>query len=284
MSARVTWRPNRVLSRRVNQGAAFVGLVVMLLLLGPSVHQVSAATEYDCYSYHCYAEGNKVITASGLEAQWHDLALTMPDSEVQDFGHLTNEMWLNGDNGEWVEMGLSRGCSVNTGGTTCLAAGGSDVYQQFAYEAGPNGYRAFHHIATLSADGNNHAYELWDSSNGANDTYYGYIDDSLVYTATKQTESSGASWSVGMELYSPSADPNSGESSGDRFHNYIQDYRNSDPGWNYVIMDSNTSNTAPCDQSDNCVLNPCGGSGIPEAACLFGARTSDYEWSEYKPG
>lgn len=141
--------------------------------------------------------------------------------------------------------------------------------------------------AQLQGDRNNHYYEMWDTSNGGNDTYNYYVDGSLVHQSQKQLESSMDNWQVGIELFSGDGGEtdNSNMSTGDRFHNYIQDYRNSVGSWNYVNMDSATSNNdgdGACGLTDNCVMNPC--STFGNAICFVGGRTSDYEWSDYKPG
>ncbi len=82
-----------------------------------------------------------------------------------------------------------------------------------------------------------------------------------------------------MELYSPGI--NSGESTGNSFSNYIQDYNNSVGAWTYVTFDSGTSTTFPCGQATNCAMDPC--SDFANGFCLHWSRASGYDWGDWKP-
>ncbi len=213
-----------------------------------------------------YASGSY----AGLEGQWHDESLVIPASEVSVGDHMSNEMWLliNPSTYQWVEEGLARICSVYsypwTG--TCAGKGGGTTYEQFYADQDNAGNFHFYPIAQLTADGNNHVYEIVDVSNGSNDNYEVYLDYSLIATVTNQTSSSGYEMNVGMELLSNG--PNSSEHSG-TFDNYPEVYENSTGTWSYPSMSP--------DVTDNCNVDPQG-------QCFNGALyDNNQEWANSKP-
>ncbi len=131
-----------------------------------------ASTFYQCTSPHCYDLGAENTTLSGLEGQWSDLSISMPSSEVENGYHASNEIWLNMFDGQWVEEGLARSCTMWVQlDQTCSGIGGSDAYLQFWADYSTHGVFFFHPIKTLTADGVSHSYEIWNSSNGANNYY-----------------------------------------------------------------------------------------------------------------
>src|SRR6516162_9057748 len=134
-------------------------LGIAMTVLYPSVTPASAYTFYDCLNPHCYSIGAEQLAFSGLEGQWDDRVINIPNSEVnQDYGHLNNEMWLLMSDGAWVEEGLTQQCSVGPpppgNSETCSQRGGSDSYLQFWGDSNGGSTVAFHLIKTLSADGN----------------------------------------------------------------------------------------------------------------------------------
>jgi hypothetical protein len=122
-----------------------------------------ALMSYDCSDY-CYSIGAEHGTFAGLEGQWDDRVISIPADEIQDdFAHLNNEMWLITSAGPFVEEGLSDQCTTGppTGtNQTCTGNGGTESYLQFWGDQGASGLPAFHLIDTLSADYDNHVYEL----------------------------------------------------------------------------------------------------------------------------
>jgi hypothetical protein len=243
---------------------ASLAAAVQIAMAVPASGQVASCSSPHCYSYG-YASGRY----AGLEAQWHDESLVIPASEVSVEYHMSNEMWLliNSNTCQWVEEGLIRVCSVfpfSSG--TCASNGGGTTYEQFWGDADDAGNIYFHPIEQLTADGDNHVYEIWDSSDGSNDDYDVYVDYSLVGTSTDQTASSGYEMNVGMELYSNG--PNSSEHSG-TFDNYPEVYKNSTGVWSAPSMVGSVT--------DGCDVDPQG-------ECFNGALyDSNQEWADSKP-
>lgn len=127
----------------------------------------------------------------------------------------------------------------------------------------------FHSKGAVSADGTNHVYEIWDPSNGSNDTYNIYYDYNQIGTSTTQHVSSGIQVQNGMEVYAPyGINPN--ESSG-TFNNYAEGYQNG-VGWVYF-----TSSDSYGTVDDGC------GSGYAQGYCLNGIGYQASEWSDNKP-
>jgi hypothetical protein len=180
-----------------------------------------------------------------------------------------------------VEEGLARACTVPyTSSSSCSAVGGGDGYLQFWEDVAQDGTQYYHPLSQISDDGQNQVYEIWDTSNGGNDDYTVYLNDNPVGTSSDQGSSSGVALNAGMELYSPGDNMN--ESTGDLFHNFIQDYINARGTWAYVDFDPTTTSILPCGYADNCSMDNC--SSQPQTACLYWQRTANYEWSDYKPG
>jgi hypothetical protein len=263
-------------------GAVFLTVAALTALgITSPAPTALAQTYYNCKSPHCYDIGQAVNDYAGIEGQWTDEPITMPSSEVQDGYHLSNELWLTMSNGQWVEEGLAVGCTeIVPLGDTCSGIGGSDAYMQFWADEGVSNYY-FHPIDTLSADGTSHSYEIWDSSDGANDDFNVYLDYNLINTSTVQHTSTGSSLQAGMELYSPGI--NSSEytsSSTTAFQNYTEVYLNSQGYWRYVIFDPDTVHSS-CTVSDDCAEDDCSDFGY--GYCLWWSRESSYDWADSKP-
>lgn len=262
-----------------------LGVVLVSALLAPmlslAVQTTASASdaEYDCTSPHCYSVGDAENDYAGIEGQWLDTNLAMPADETDVGGHLTNEMWLNTSSTQWVEEGLDQACDafVPTG-DTCSEEGGVQAYLQFWADASSSGDFYFHLIDTLTPDGDNHVYEIWDGSNGGNNDYQVYLDYNQVGTSTVQNSSSGISLQAGMELYSPPG-VNSDEHSPD-FDNYIQTYINSRGTWADVDFNPDTVHDLPSGDN-NLAMNPC--DEFPHGSCLYWSRAADNEWIDGKP-
>jgi hypothetical protein len=214
----------------------------------------AAPPPYDCGALgygdpHCYSTGDQARSLVGLAGTWYDTALIMPTQEVEDIGHMSNEIWLatsnNANHPQWAEEGLSRGCSVNPlpgdpnkcWGTSSL--NGSDAYMQFWADIDYGGTPYFHVISIFSADPNHHTYTIWNKSNGANSYYDIYVDWSWVGRSTIQPSPSGVGLQAGLELYSPDSTPsytgiNPNEWTGDwlliRLHTYGRHRSGARPG------------------------------------------------------
>lgn len=275
---------------QMRRGGLYVAACLSLGLVLLQFSSVAAAappptTFYNCEVDHCYSIGAEPLTFSGLEGQWDDRVINMPDSEVeQDYGHLNNEMWLIMSNGQWVEEGLSEQCSTGpaSNGKTCSQNGGTDSYLQFWGDAADGGQVVyFHPIKTLSADGDNHVYEIWDGSNCTNNDWQVYLDYNLIGTSTVQSTCRGDHFNVGIELYSPPGINSNEYTGGTWFHNYMQYYENSVGSWQYVNLDTTTYYTYPCGDGVNCDEDPC--SQFSAGSCLNGSRDSSYTWSDNKP-
>jgi len=260
-------------------GVVTVAASAVVLCIALGAPSPVYAASYSCQNPHCYSVLVANGSFSGAESQFHNESLTMPNSEVQDGGHLTNELWLvtqySSNVVAWVEEGLAIGCSVFPGpGQTCSQAGGAPEYQLFWADdyGAPScvyGCFYFHSKGAVSANGTNHVYEIWDPSNGSNDTYNIYYDYNVIGRSTIQHVSSGIQVQNGMELYAPfGINPN--ESSG-TFNNYAQGYQNG-VGWVYF---SSSDSYGLVD--DGC------GSGYPQGYCLNGIGYQASEWSDNKP-
>jgi hypothetical protein len=262
-------------------------LVIAMAMLYPSVAPATSYTFYNCFSPHCYSIGAEQLAFSGLEGQWDDRQINMPASEVnQDYGHLNNEMWAINSSGGWVEEGLSQQCSAGPpppGNTeTCAARGGSDSYLQFWGDAASSTSKvAFHLIKTLSADGDNHSYEIWDSSDCANNDWAVYLDFNKVNTSTVQSHCRGTYFNVGIELYSPPGINGSEYTGGNSFHNFMQVYQDSVGSWADADLDSGTYHTEPCGIQFNCAMDPC--DTFAAGSCLTWSLDSSSQWSDNKP-
>jgi hypothetical protein len=260
-----------------------------MTMLYPSVAPASTYTDYDCSSPHCYSIGAEQLAFSGLEGQWDDRVINIPDSEVnQQYGHLNNEMWLIMSDGSWVEQGLTQQCTVGPppsgNSETCSQRGGSDSYLQFWGDATTGTSSvvvAFHLIKTLSADGNSHSYEIWDGSNCANNNWPVYLDFNKVGTSTIQSHCRGDHFNAGIELYSPPGINSNEYTGGNWYHNFMQVYQNSVGSWANASLDSTTYHTTPCGVAVNCAMDPCG--SFANGSCLNWSRDSNNEWSDNKP-
>ncbi len=275
---------------------AFV-LVFSICMLGPGASVASAALpQYDCQTDghgkldHCYSIGAKQIDTAGLAGGWNDVALTIPDSYVQYAGFISNEIWLIDSTHcakqcQWVEMGLQRACSKFVFSGTCLSSNGVPRYQTFYAEGGENGYFGYHAIGAASVDGVEHWYDMIDNSNGANDTYDYYLDGLDLHSSVVQLESSMDRWNVGIEAYPGDLNVDDANIAADNLDNSLLVYRNSVGSWQTPIMD--VGNSYDVDSSEfgttkNGIMNPC--AYFPDTICLHGSRTTDYEWSDSKPG
>lgn len=275
ITAMMTWTRHR---HRLFGSLATAGSVVLLGVISVPPSSVYAASG-SCQNPHCYSVLIANGSFSGAESQFHNEGLTMPNSEVQVGGHLNNELWLVTQNTSsvlaWVEEGLTIQCSVFPGsGQTCSQAGGVPEYQKFwaDHYGSPTcvyGCYYFHSKGAVSADGTNNVYEIWNTSNGSNDTYNMYYNYNQIGTSTIQHVSSGIQVQSGLELYSPPG-INSNESAGN-FNNYAEGYQNG-IGW-APFTTSNSYGTV----DDGC------GSGYPQGSCLNGISYHVSEWSDSKP-
>lgn len=285
----------------VPAGAMAVGLVIsaatgMALAGGTPQHQVCTVAGGYCASVGLQSGGKW----SGIEGQWHDSTMVIPASEANDFGHLNNEMWLYAKPADssisgsaFVELGLGRGCDNSDGstpvaGSSCSATKGKSAYYQFYAwtPAAGDGSQYFAPIKNIDMDGDNHVYEIWDSSNCANDKFEYYVDYDLVATSPSMGFCNGQSLTAGLELASPAGD-NSGEYTG-TFNNYIQVYSNSSGTWSNADFtgSGNTLSDTPTyeclENGENCITFPCATN--PSSICVHGLRVSANEWQDSKPG
>lgn len=218
-----------------------------------------------------------------MSGQWHDEQLFIPDADVNHGAHLSNEIWLDHQNGAFVELGLARGCGHAYDallGQSCTNVSGIERYEWFWGEKTPSTGYKFHPLsAALTADGANHAYQIWNQSNGTNNSYKIFIDYGQVGATQDQTNPTGNLVQTGMELTSFSG-INSNEKANQVFHNYIQKYRNDGSGWTYANFSTTIDHSFPCG-TDDCATDPC--SDHPIGFCLTFARNLDYEWSDSKP-
>jgi hypothetical protein len=269
-------------------GAALAG--------GPPNHQVCTEDGGYCASVGLQSGGKW----AGIEGQWDDSKMEIPASESNDFGHLNNEMWLYANKANstiatsaFVELGLGRGCDNSDGltpksGSSCSATGGINAYYQFYAwtPAAGDGSQYFAPIKNIDMDGDNHVYEIWDSSNCANDKFEYYVDYDLVATSPSMGFCNGQSLTAGMELAEPGGvSDNSGEYSG-TFDNYIQLYSNSSGAWSNANFTSSVLSDTPTydclEDGESCITFPCAGN--PADICLHGLRVAANEWQDDKPG
>lgn len=249
------------------------------------------APHFNCYDYngsrqHCYDFGAEEVTLAGLENYTQNIGMTMPDSELDDGYHMSDEEWLAESDGAYVEMGLWDGCTklVAYGGT-CSGAGGTTEYFQFWSDTCKDGTPYFHPIAQVSPNGNWNSYQIWNDSAGGNDLYQISINGILVSgknTSYCMNSPTGDVLQVGMELSSPSGGINPGEYTGNWFANYAE-YNYTDSQWPNVTFDSNTQNWNTCGGTWNCAMDPCEYNPPNSSGkCLDWARNSDHEWSDKK--
>ena len=243
-----------------------VGVPLWGVLFGsqPLAHAASGVS-------HCYSEIVGNGSFSGAESQFHNEGLTIPNTEIQAGGHITNELWLLTHNSpsltSWVEEGLADSCTVFFYSGTRSSNHGVPEYQLFWADDGTSFY--FHSKGAQSANGSNNVYEIWDPSNGANNEYNIYYNYTIIGHSTIQTVSSGVQLQAGMELYAVYG-INANEYSGN-FNNYVQGYQNG-VGWK-SLTPSNSYGVA----NDGC------GSGYPQGKCLNGIAYQTSEWSDSKP-
>ncbi len=254
-------------------GAVFLALSAMSVLCLSTGSPAQAAGPFCGGNTHCYSVGEpSTIDNNGLEGQWYDELLNMPHSEVEDGYHISNEMWFatsyNSHGYGWVEEGLANACNVYgaTSSDTCADLGGEQAYLQFwATQDNVANKFYFRLIDNLSPDGDNHVYEIWDTSSCDNDDFTIYVDFAAVGTATDQHSCKSDEEFFGIELSSPGA--NSGEVA-DTFNNYMQ-YYDDGVGWEYY--------GSPAGE----ITIPCG--TYPNGECLNGTTYQDSEWSDNKP-
>ena len=276
------------LVRRLAVLIVLVGAVAVPLQLISS-SPASASPPDSCKNPHCYDQAVIGVALSGLEGQWTDEDFQIPASEVDapytsdGYGlyHFSEEMWLLTDEStdQWVEEGLARACDTDIYsqgeqyvGQSCTNAGGVPAYEQFWADDNKEDEFYWHLIGTLTPDGDNHVYEIWDSSNGGNIDYEVYLDYNLVATTTDQIKSSGYGLQSGFELYSPGI--NNKEYSGN-FNQYMQQYVNSVGSWQNIDIDGS---------QDEYVNDPCDSANpASNGQCFNHAVYHPYEWSDSKP-
>jgi hypothetical protein len=219
--------------------------------------------------------GAEVGNFGGVESTFETLDMNM-SGEAQYGYHISNEVWMNQEDGQWVEEGLARGCTVYgaTDFVDCTSVGGTTSLFQFWADLDTNSNFNFHLINTISASTTTHTYEIWNK--GACGDIYLYIDGNSTGHTNSQPQCTVPNVQAGMELDSPGI--NSNEYTGDEYSNQTKVYGTS---WTNADFDSGTSDTFPCGYYDNCGIDPC--SEQPDGSCLHQSRTSDSVWSDYKP-
>jgi|GEM_PF-3744735 len=71
--------------RRTMRTALTASFAVAAVLFSPG--PLAMASSYNCVTPHCYSIGAQIGSFSGLEGQWDDRVINMPNSEVNtEFG------------------------------------------------------------------------------------------------------------------------------------------------------------------------------------------------------